>query len=153
MQFHNPLLKEKGLLYRPPCDPKERLFNPLFIRRVGLVSLMSAVAVFAMFLNCTRLVGSMGVALAQAQTVAFTTLIMVQLFYFYTARSVSDSILSLNPFSNKWVLVGTAGTIMLHVMIVYSDAIFGFSLLRTHAFPAEWWIPNHSRLAACTGYC
>jgi magnesium-transporting ATPase (P-type) len=132
--------KDKGILERPPRNPNERLFNPLFLQKVGIVSLISAVAAFTLFLvYCSVMAGSEDY-LTQAQTVAFTTLIMVQLFYLFTARSISKSAFTFSPFSNRVLLIGVAATIGLQLLIVYSYPLFGISPFRTMPFPPEWWI-------------
>ncbi|MBN1189228.1 MAG: HAD-IC family P-type ATPase [Dehalococcoidales bacterium] len=136
--------KEKGILGRPPRDPDEKLFNSVFVRKVVLVSLISAVAVFGLFLAYTH--GFNGedidsLLLSQAQTVAFTTLIMVQLTYLFTARSVEESAFTFNPFSNRYLLIGAAITLGLQLLIIYSDSLFGISPFRTAPFPAIWWVP------------
>jgi len=131
--------KEKGILDRPPRDPNEKLFNPMFLRKVGIVSVISAVAAFSMFLAFINTIGISEDSLTQAQTVAFTTLIMVQLIYLFTARSMSA--FTFSPFSNKWVLVGVGTTLGLQLLIVYSDTLFGISPFRTAPFPVIWWLP------------
>jgi len=133
--------KEKGILKRPPREPNEKLVNPLLIRKVGLVSVVSALAAFGMFLAYTNIMAGSKDYLIQAQTVAFTTLIMVQVTYLFTARSITKSAFTFSPFSNKWVLVGAAVTIGLQLMVIYSAHLFGISPLRTMPFPAVWWIP------------
>jgi len=133
--------KEKGILEKPPRDPNEKLFNPFFIQKVGLVSIISGMAAFGMFLAFTNVMAGTEDYLTQAQTIAFTTLIMVQLFYLFTARSIRESAFTFNPFSNKWVLIGAAVTVGLQLLIVYSYPLFGISPFRTAPFPAEWWIP------------
>ena len=133
--------KEKGILERPPRDPNERLFNPLFIQRVGMVSVISAVAAFSLFLIYTNIMGVAEERLAQAQTIAFTTLIMVQLTYLFTARSIMVSAFNFSPFSNKVLLIGAGATLGLQLMIVYSSTLFGISPFRTVPFPSEWWLP------------
>ncbi len=133
--------KEKGILERPPRDPNEKLFNPLFIRKVGLVSLVSASATFGIFLAYTNLMAGSEHYLAEAQTAALTTLIMVQVVYLFTARSITESAFTFSPFSNKWVLIGAAATIGLQLVIIYSQPLFGFSPFRTMPFPASWWTP------------
>jgi len=133
--------KEKGILKRPPREPNEKLVNPLLIRKVGLVSVVSALAAFGMFLAYTNIMAGSKDYLIQAQTVAFTTLIMVQVTYLFTARSITKSAFTFSPFSNKWVLVGAAVTIGLQLMVIYSAPLFGISPLRTMPFPAVWWIP------------
>ena len=132
--------KEKGILERPPRDPDEKLFNPLFIRKVGLVSIVSALAALGLFLVFYTVMGSSEDYLTQAQTIAFTTIIMVQLFYLFTARSIMESAFTFSPFSNKILLMGAGATIGLQLIIVYSLPLFGFSPLKTVPFPVEWWI-------------
>ncbi|MFC1981773.1 cation-translocating P-type ATPase, partial [Chloroflexota bacterium] len=132
--------KEKGILDRPPYDPNEKLFNPLFLQKVGIVSLISAAAAFALFLVFTNVMGVSEDYLTQAQTVAFTTLIMVQLIYLFTARSITESAFTFSPFSNKWVLVGVGVTLGLQLLIIYSYPLFGISPFRTLPFPPIWWL-------------
>lgn len=133
--------KEKGILNRPPQDPNEKLFNPLFIQKVILVSVISALAAFGLFLAFTNIVGISENNLTQAQTIAFTTLITVQVAILFTARSISDSAFSFSPFSNKYVLIGAGATLGLQLLIVYSASLFGISPFRTAPFPAIWWLP------------
>jgi magnesium-transporting ATPase (P-type) len=133
--------KEKGILEKPPRDPNEKLVNPLFIQRVGAVSIISFVTALGMFLVFHTAMGGSGEYLIQAQTVAFTTIIMVQLFYLFTARSITESAFTFSPFSNKILLGGAAVTFGLQLLIIYSHPLFGFSPLKTAPFPVEWWIP------------
>ncbi len=134
-------LKDRGLLDRPPRDPEEKLYNPLFLRRVGIVSLISAAAAGAMFLLFIDRVGNSEELIGQAQTVAFTTLIFVQLFYLFTARKIYRSVFTFNPFSNRLLLLGATITIGLQLIIIYSENLFGMSPLRTVPFPGIWWLP------------
>jgi len=133
--------KGKGLLDRPPRSPDEKLHNPLFIRRVVLVSVMSAAAAAGMFLVYVERMGDSDLLLSQAQTVAFTTLIFFQLFYLFTARAIFKSAFIFSPFGNRLLLLGVAVTVGLQLLIVYSESLFGTSPLRTVAFPALWWGP------------
>jgi magnesium-transporting ATPase (P-type) len=134
--------REQGILDSPPRDPEERLFNPLFLQRVGLVSVMTTVGVFTMFLVFYREMGSSEEYLAQAQTIAFTTIILMQTAYLFTARSIMTSAFAYySPLKNKRLLIGCAITIGLQLMIVYSLPLFGVSPFRTEPFPAIWWIP------------
>jgi len=142
--------KEKGILEKPPRDPNERLFNPLFLQKVGIVSVISATAAFSLFLVFTNVMAGSEDYLTQAQTVAFTTLIMVQLIYLFTARSIRESAFTFSPFSNRVVLIGAAATLGLQLLIVYSYPLFGISPFRTLPFPPEWWIPII--LVSCLGF-
>jgi len=132
---------EKGVLERPPRDPKQRLFNPFFLQRAGLVGVVQVIAIFAMFLFFYKAMGSSEEYLTQAQTIAFTTIILVQVAYLFTGRSIMGSAFTLNPFSNKILLLGATITIGLQLILVYSLPLFGTSPFRTEPFPAIWWIP------------
>jgi magnesium-transporting ATPase (P-type) len=133
---------EQGILEKPPRNPKERLFNPLFLQRVGLVSVVEMVGTFTMFLLFYKAMGSSEQYLAQAQTIAFTTIILMESTYLFTARSITTSAFTYySPLKNKRLLLGWAITIGLQLMIVYSLPLFGVSPFRTEPFPAVWWIP------------
>lgn len=135
--------KEEGILERPPRDPNEKLYNPLFLQRVGIVSIISFVTALGLFLvyHYTLPSGSGDYVRTEAQTIAFTTIIMVQLFYLFTARSIEKSAFTFSPFSNRALLMGAAITVGLQLIIVYSEPLFGFSPFKTAPFPIEWWIP------------
>jgi len=135
--------REKGLLDRPPRDPKEPIANALFFRKVGLVSLVMAGSAFIVFYHY----GMPAVAgpkvdellLTQAQTAVFISIMLVHIFYLLTARSLTVSAFKVNPFSNKWVAGGIAVTVMLQLILVYVLPHTGFNPLRTAPFPVEWW--------------
>jgi magnesium-transporting ATPase (P-type) len=133
--------KEKGILERPPRDQNERLYNPFCLKRVGLVGVVETIMVFTMFLIFYRAMGSSEAYLSQAQTIAFTTIILIETTYLFTARSIMRSAFTFNPFSNRILLVGWATTIGLQLILVYSLPLFGVSPFRTEPFPAIWWIP------------
>ncbi|MCW3491010.1 cation-translocating P-type ATPase [Dethiobacter alkaliphilus] len=144
--------KEKGLLKRPPHDPEEKLVNEVFLRKVSIVSVVSASAAIIMFLLYNN-----GVftepdvpTFAQAQTVAFTTIILVQTFYLFTARWIEDSAFKHSLFSNPFLLLGAGITILFQLLIVYAEPLFGFSPLRTEPFPAHVW--PYILLAASPGF-
>jgi len=141
-----PLLWEprgKGLLDRPPRDPKEPIANRLFFRKVGLVSVVMAGAAFAVYYHYGEPAIENSaideVRLTQAQTAAFMTVMMVHVFYLLTARSLTKSVFTMNPFSNKWVVIGIFGTVALHLIIIYALPHAGINAFRTEPFPAQWW--------------
>ncbi|MCK4723743.1 MAG: HAD-IC family P-type ATPase, partial [Dehalococcoidia bacterium] len=88
--------REKGLLDRPPRDPKERIADRLFFRRVGLVSIIMAAVAFTVYYHYGEPAIENSVVdevrLTQAQTAAFMTVMMVHVFYLFTARSLTKSV-------------------------------------------------------------
>jgi|Deesub1362A_J573_1020465.scaffolds.fasta_scaffold00029_170 magnesium-transporting ATPase (P-type) len=132
--------REPGLLDRQPRNPAEKLVNPMFIWKVTIVSVVSAAAVFTMFLLYVDTAGPVTErVLVEAQTVAFTTIICVQLAYLFTARRTIASAFTFSPFSNRWLLLGAGTTLGLQLAIVYAEPLFGVSPFRTAPFPVEWW--------------
>jgi Ca2+-transporting ATPase len=135
--------REKGLLARPPRDPKEPIANALFFRKVGLVSLVMAASGFVVFYHYGMPAVSGATVdkqlLTQAQTAVLVNIMLVHIFYLLTARSLALSAFKMNPFSNKMVLYGICITIVLQLFLVYSPPYTGINFLRTAPFPAEWW--------------
>jgi magnesium-transporting ATPase (P-type) len=132
--------KEKGLLESPPRDPKEKIANRLFFERVGLVSVVMAAAGFAIYYFYGLSAASSPVdelRLTQAQTAAFMCIKLLHVGFLLTARSIMQSAFTFNPFSNRWVLIGIALTIITQLMITYLP--FLNTLFRTEPFPVEWW--------------
>jgi len=137
--------KEKGLLDRPPRNPKERITDSPFFKKVGLVSVVMALAGFMIFYYFGEPAISGSVVdeelLMRARTAAFTTVMLVHICYIFTARSITESAFKFSPFSNKWVLIGVAVTLALQLTIIYTPKYIGINPFRTAPLPAEWWIP------------
>ncbi len=129
--------KEKGLLERPPRSPEERLTDSPFFKKVGIVSLVMALAGFAIYYYYGIHAGSPK-ELTRAQTAAFTTIMLVHICYLFTARSITESAFSFSPFSNKWVIIGVAVALGLQLTIIYALPLLGISLFMP--LPAGWWI-------------
>ena len=128
--------KEKGLLDRPPRNPDERITDSPFFKKVGIVSLVMALAGFLMYYSTMLVYGETELA----QTAAFTTVMLVHICYLFTARSITESAFRFSPFTNKWVLIGAAITLTLQLIIIYAPTN-GFNPFRTAPIPIEWWLP------------
>ncbi len=134
--------KEKGLLDQPPREPEAHIINSLFLQRVVVMGLAIAVPGFLIYYHF----GSTAVAggeivdpllLTQAQTAAFWAILLAHFGYVISARSIYGSFFSINPFSNRWLLLGIAlsiGIRFIPTLIPEASALF-----RTAPFPAQWW--------------
>jgi potassium/sodium efflux P-type ATPase len=134
--------KEKGLLEHPPTDSNEEIVNPLFLKKVGIVSLAMAGAGLSIFYlyGTTALSSPVNeLLIKQTQTAVFATVILVHIFYLITARSIYDSAFNFSPFSNKWSLIGIGVVLVSLIMIIYLEPLE--FIFRTAAFPVEWWVP------------
>ncbi len=136
--------REKNLLGRPPRDPKEPIANVLFFRKVGLVSLVMVTSGFVVFYRYGMPAVSGSVVdellLTQAQTAVLINIMLVHIFYLFTARSLTTSVFKMNPFSNKFVLYGILITIAVQLLLVYAPPYLGINPLRTAPIPADWWL-------------
>ena len=65
------------------------------------------------------------------------SVVWVHLGSLFTARRIHESVLKLNPFSNRWIIIGAALTLICQLAITYVPALQG--LFRTAAIPASWW--------------
>jgi Ca2+-transporting ATPase len=143
-----PIIKEpmeKDLLKKPPRNSDERITDSPFFKKVGLISLVMAISGFAIYYyyGMPAIDGTMKTdieindLLTQAQTAAFTTVVLVHLCYVITARSITESAFTFSPFSNRWMLAGIAITIAVQLAIIYHP--IGNALLGTASLPFDWW--------------
>ncbi|MCD4765699.1 MAG: HAD-IC family P-type ATPase [Methanosarcinales archaeon] len=145
-----PIIKEpmeKDLLKKPPRDLDERITDPPFFKKVGLISIVVAISGFAMYYyhGMPAIDGTLNTdieidrLLTRAQTAAFTTVILVHICYVITARSITESAFTFSPFSNRWMLAGIVITILAQLAIVYAPPYIGFNPLKTAPLPLDWW--------------
>ncbi|MEA3281503.1 MAG: HAD-IC family P-type ATPase [Euryarchaeota archaeon] len=141
-----PIIKEpmeKDLLKKPPRNPDERITDPPFLKKVGLVSVVMAMVGFAIYYYYGVLAIDVvnpdlhKLMIMRAQTAAFTTVVLLHLCYVVTARSITESAFTFNPFSNRWLLAGIAITIITQLAIVYHP--IGNAILKTAPLPIDWW--------------
>ncbi|MEW5804301.1 MAG: cation-translocating P-type ATPase [bacterium] len=95
--------EESDIMKRPPPDPKE----PLFGRRLILLSILQGIIVLALLTTIYTIVLGQGAARARALT--FVTLILTNLALILTNRSFSSSLFETLRRKNKalWIILGT----------------------------------------------
>ena len=111
---------ETGVMEQPPRDARAGLFDRGFsLRLVWQGMMVGMLTLTAYFLGFTRL-GAPGQEGAAANTMAFATLTMCQLFHAFNVRSEDKSVFRLgllsNPAMNRAFLVGMA--LQLAVLLV-----------------------------------
>ncbi|CAJ1961317.1 unnamed protein product [Cylindrotheca closterium] len=57
------------------------------------------------------------------QTLALTTLVVMEMLKALSAVSVDNSLLQVSPFANKWLLAGVSGPFLLHLAVLYSSKL------------------------------
>ncbi len=125
--------KEPGLMDRPPRDPKRPLLTGALIARILLVSFLLLAASFLLF----EWEQARGASIAEARTVAINVFVFVEIFYLFNCRSLKGSMLRLGLFSNRWLVVGVATTIVLQILLTYAPPMN--DLFHTAPIEANAW--------------
>ena len=109
---------EPDLMRRPPRDPRQGLFPPPVLAVMLIAGLWSAavnLTLFAVMLETGR-------SLAQAMTMTFACLVLIQLCNAYNFRSDRRSVLR-QPFANRWLNVAVAWELLLLAVILLWPAL------------------------------
>ncbi|MEQ1861383.1 MAG: cation-transporting P-type ATPase [Chthoniobacteraceae bacterium] len=127
--------KERGLMQRPPRDPKQPILTfPLFMR-TGLVSLLILAGAFGAFLWEQQVRGK---NVVEARTTVINVIVMVECFYLLNCRSLLHSMFRVGVFSNLWVFGGIAA--MLAAQILFTHAPIMNRLFHTAPLDAGSWL-------------
>jgi Ca2+-transporting ATPase len=118
---------ESDLMRRKPRNPRTGIFTrPVVMLMVigGLWSTLVNLSLFTWAMNSGR-------SVAEAMTMTFVSLVLIQFFKAYNFRSDRHSVLN-RPFANKWLNLAIVWELLLLGVIVYApflhDAFGTFSL-------------------------
>ncbi len=149
---------DEGLMSQPPRAAGEGVITPQMWRGIVLVGVIMAAG--TLFVLDASLPGGFVAGagdLPYAQTTAFTTLMLFQIFNVVNARSDERSAF-VHLFTNRWLWAAIGGSIALQVLVVYVPFLqraFGTIALST----GDWvfcvavassvlWLREASKLAA-----
>jgi len=123
---------EPDVMRRAPRDPDAAVLNRFVVFRTVLVALLMAAGALGLFLTEFSAEAGRGVAtrtaLAEAQTMSVTTVILFQVFYLINCRSLRESVLRIGLFSNPWIYAGIVAILLLQLGFIYlpfMNALFG----------------------------
>jgi magnesium-transporting ATPase (P-type) len=106
--------QEPDSMRKPPRDRNEPLLSRfVVVRTVYVGALMAAVAI-ALFL-----VAGPGAEVAQAQTLAVTSVAFFQIFYLLMCRTLTAPVRSVGWTSNRYVFAGIAALLVLQASVVH----------------------------------
>jgi len=120
------------LMRQPPRRPQAGIFGPRVIALMligGTWSMLANVALFAWSLHSGR-------PLAEAMTMTFVSLVLIQFLKAYSYRSDHRSVLY-RPFANRWLNLAVAWEITLLSLILYLPVLQG--PFDTYALSATDW--------------
>lgn len=104
---------EPDVMRRRPRNPKEKIFGKSDILNLFFVSSIITVGVLLMF---SSYLGTGD--FIKAQTVAFTTLVMFEIFYALSCRSEKRTLLEVGILSNKYLILAAISSILLQLAVV-----------------------------------
>ncbi|MFB3766321.1 MAG: cation-translocating P-type ATPase [Methanotrichaceae archaeon] len=121
-----------NIMRKKPRDPKEPLLSiGLLIYTLGMASAIVAgsLGLYVIALN--------NMDLSYARTIAFVSLGFFTIYNAYSSRSIEDSVLMMNPSSNRMLIIGILASllaILAAVYIPFMQSIFGTVPLRAEAY-------------------
>lgn len=125
--------KEKDTMKRRPRNPNAPILSRSLIQRIVIVSGIILVGTLGLFV----LEEKRGASLEEARTVVVNGIITIEMFYLFNSRSLTESILHLGFFSNRWILIGIVSIVMLQIFYTYSPLMN--SLFRSAPISVESW--------------
>jgi Ca2+-transporting ATPase len=111
---------ERDLMQRPPRDPRSGIFTRPVVTLMLISGLWSALANLCLF---AWALGS-GRDAAQAVTMTFVALVLIQFLNAYNFRSDHASAFS-RPFANRWLNLAVAWEVLLLAVVVYAPFLQG----------------------------
>jgi len=125
--------KESDIMHRPPRDPRAPVLSRFVVWRTILAALLmtaGAIWVFQWYFDpfLDPATAASDTPLAKAQTMAVTTVIMFQIFYLQTSRSLRHSLWHIGLTSNPTIYVGVATLLLVQAAYIYLpqlQAVFG----------------------------
>ncbi len=103
--------KEEDVMDFPPRRPNTPILNTEIMWTTLYVAIFMAIGTLYIFMTSYD-----GDNLAYAQTMAFTTLAMFQVFNALNVRSHTRSFFQLSPFRNRWLFVAVAVSVILQIL-------------------------------------
>jgi len=113
---------ERNVMHRPPRAPSAPLFGTFVVMRTLLVAVLMAAGSIGLFLwEYHGELARVGheTALAEARTMAVTTVIFFQAFYLLNCRSMLEPAWKIGFFSNRAVFAGIGLLLLLQAGFVY----------------------------------
>ena len=120
---------DPDILRRPPRHPEAQFLDRQRIITMTAQGGFMALLTIGAFAYCLYVMQD---GLTQARTVAFTVLVVAQLFHAFNCRSDRQSIFSLGVFTNRSLVWGVAGSMALQAAILltpWSRAVFDVAAL------------------------
>ncbi len=107
----------KDIMERKPRNPKEKILSRGTLSFIILVGVIMALGTLWVFNS------ELSLGIAKAQTMAFTTLVVFQLFNVLNCRSMKESLFKVGVLTNKKLILAIISSIILQLVVLYIPAI------------------------------
>lgn len=127
--------KAPDLMARPPRDSKRPPITLPLIMRTALVTLILVAGAFWLFFWELR---TEGASEAAARTAVINVIVLVEIAYLFSCRSLKHSVFVIGWFSNRWVVAGSL--VMLGVQFIFTNLPVMNRLFHSAPIAAESWL-------------
>jgi Ca2+-transporting ATPase len=110
--------KEPGVMKRSPRNPQAPILTRELLWRVVLVGALILAGSFGLY----EYELAIGATVNEARTVAVNAVVVINIFYLLNCRSLSFSMFKIGVFSNRWVILGILGMLLLQIFFTYTPA-------------------------------
>ena len=124
---------ERDLMRRPPRSRSEGIFTRPVLTLIAVGGAWSALATLGLFVWAL----SAGKELAEAMTMTFATLVLIEFFKAYNFRSDRASVLT-RPFANRWLNLAILWELVLVALVI--NVPFLQDAFGTQALPLQTWL-------------
>ena len=107
--------EQPGVMERKPRDPNENIISRKSIPRILEIGIFMAATTLALFALYHDVHG-----IDYARSMAFTTIVLIQIAYSFSIRSEEHTLWELGVFSNKMLIVAGAFAFLLQMAILYT---------------------------------
>jgi Ca2+-transporting ATPase len=109
---------DDAVMERAPRDPKAAPISGRILASIAVFGVIMGLAAFFLFRQWYDPLDAVA-TLPVAQTMAFTTLVMVQMFAVLSSRSLYPSLKRLNPLTNIWLSGAVVVSVAIQLAVVY----------------------------------
>lgn len=125
---------ERDLLKRPPRPRDEGVITLRVLERIGVIGLFMGAGTLGMFWWTWSSTGDVDLA----RTIGMTQLVVFNFFHAFNCRSLDASLLSIPPFTNRFLFASVAGAALAQLAVLHLP--FLQSVFRTQPLGMDIWL-------------
>ncbi|MBU0758305.1 MAG: calcium-translocating P-type ATPase, SERCA-type [Nanoarchaeota archaeon] len=133
---------EKNIMRLKPRKSTSKIMEKNVLISMIIIGVVMTIATLCMYIYALKSMGWVSGDISDTQyryasTIAFTTLMMLQMFNVLNARSQRDSVFKVGIFSNRWLIIAILTSIVLQLGVIYIPFFAQFFRTAVLSF-ADW---------------